>query len=690
MNRITAVLLAMAVLLVHVLGVHRDGLGAFAPPFESAHAAYHLGRNLAHEGVLAWNIDPEGATAGGLWSYPSPLLVALAALFERTYMTVTWAAQILGITCVLLTVYLSTRFDTDRIAGVVPALLLVASGAIAASGASGTEWPIAVLLLATAFVGLEHGRSRFAALGLALLVVTRPEGILAAIALAIQTLLRHRMKRRTGAGSGRGRAPTRHHYRIPSMVVFLPAFVTLAIAQALGASLLSDLARIVRPDTATVAQGLHQLRDFMVATISPLLLVFPLVALAMGELSGIGRRALFLALVWCAASVAAGGGPAAFDIAFTPALPIAFIAIQQGIARALDTYRANMERLSWVAIALAIAGSLLASRFPGDLGGLGLRDVQERAWTAAAAPPPGREALIGRSALFSEIRLTVGLRRVGSFLRDRLPEDATVLSPWPGALGYLAGVQVVDLFGRTTMLSPGRRVSWSPEPPIVDLRAALATEPDYIVPTIGGLESLVSGELNDGLPESLFALDPSDGEELRTDVAALLTRYELVVTTGRELDGQLDSRPLLLLRKRGLSKAPTLRFARRRNGIIEFRVGFEPTASGTPVADLPQVYDALVTAIRADGTREILDPTGRPRGTDRPRGQTVPEASVRTIVGVVIDPRWLPAVSLARIPADVLNADPPIVTLEARLLHHRLNPRLPSADAAAPLVLQVR
>jgi len=545
-------------------------------------------------------------------------------------------------------------------------------------------------LLATAFVGLEHGRSRFAALGLALLVVTRPEGILAAIALAIQTLLRHRMKRRTGTGAGRGRVPTRHHYRIPSMVVFLPAFVTLAIAQALGASLLSDLARIVRPDTATVVHGLQQLRDFLVATISPLLLVFPLVALVMGELSGIGKRALFIALVWCAASVAAGGGPAAFDIAFTPALPIAFIAIQQGIARALDTYRANMERLSWVAIALAIAGSLLASRFPGDLGSLGLRDVQERAWTAAAPPPPGRDALIGRSALFSEIRLTVGLRRVGSFLRDRLPEDATVLSPWPGALGYLTGVQVVDLFGRTTMLSPGRRVSWSPEPPTVDLRTALATEPDYIVPTIGGLESLVSGELNDGLPESLFACDPSDGEELRIDIAALLTRYELVVTTGRGPDTQLDARPLVLLRKRGLSKAPTLRFARRRSGLIEFRVGFEQTGSGTPDADLPQVYDAIVTAIRADGTREILDPTGRPRGTDRPRGQTVPEASVRTIVGVVIDPRWSPAVSLARIPADVLNADPPIVTLGARLLHHRLDPSLPSADAAAPLVFQVR
>ena len=414
MNRITALLLAMAALLVHVLVVHRSAAGGFAPPFESAHAALHLGRVLAREGVLAGSVDPaSGAVAGGLWSYPSPLLVGVAAAAERVYVWSTFAAQLVGIACVLLTVFLSTRFDTDRIAGVVPALLLVSSGAVAVAGASGTEWPIAMFLLATAFVALEHGRSRFAALALALLVVARPEGSGAAAVLAIQTALRRRSAR--GASSA-----------VPGLVVFAPALATLALAHGLGASLVEDLSRILRPDGAAARHGLAQLRDFAVTTVSPFLLVFPLIAIAIGELTPVGRRALVLAAACWTASVLAGGGPAAFDLAFTMALPSVFIAIQQGIARALDTYRASMERLSWLAIGVAILGSLLASRFPGDLGRFGLREVQERARTAAATQPPGHGPILGRSAHFAEWEITrVGLTHVV------LARDVRIASPDP-------------------------------------------------------------------------------------------------------------------------------------------------------------------------------------------------------------------------------------------------------------------
>ena len=45
MNRVTALLLAMATLLAHSLAIHLEETGDFAPPYESVHRAYHLARN---------------------------------------------------------------------------------------------------------------------------------------------------------------------------------------------------------------------------------------------------------------------------------------------------------------------------------------------------------------------------------------------------------------------------------------------------------------------------------------------------------------------------------------------------------------------------------------------------------------------------------------------------------------------
>ena len=76
MNRATALLLAMATLLAHALAVHRDEDGSFGQPYEVAHEAYHLGRNLVREGSLAWNPAAEGQDErGGLGTYASPLWV---------------------------------------------------------------------------------------------------------------------------------------------------------------------------------------------------------------------------------------------------------------------------------------------------------------------------------------------------------------------------------------------------------------------------------------------------------------------------------------------------------------------------------------------------------------------------------------------------------------------------------------
>src|SRR5512134_226939 len=71
MNRGTVILLALAILLAHTFAIHQTPqAGDIAAPYEIAHVAYRLGRNLVHEGAALWN-------PGGLpvESYPSALWV---------------------------------------------------------------------------------------------------------------------------------------------------------------------------------------------------------------------------------------------------------------------------------------------------------------------------------------------------------------------------------------------------------------------------------------------------------------------------------------------------------------------------------------------------------------------------------------------------------------------------------------
>ena len=193
MNRKTALLLAMAALLAHALAVHLDSNGRLGQPFEEPHAAFRLARNLVREGLLVWNPAEavDSGARGGLGSHASPLLVGVSAIAERLYLPVNRFVQIIGVLAALLTVAVSARFATDRSAGVIPALLLVTSGAFAASAASGTEYPLITLALTLSFVARERGRAGVFALGLTLLVATRAEGLLVAAVLALLAAAAH-------------------------------------------------------------------------------------------------------------------------------------------------------------------------------------------------------------------------------------------------------------------------------------------------------------------------------------------------------------------------------------------------------------------------------------------------------------------------------------------------------------------
>ncbi|MFT5733661.1 MAG: hypothetical protein ACJA2W_000253 [Planctomycetota bacterium] len=713
MNRITAILLAMAALLVHIVVVHRNALGVFATPYDSAHAAFHLGRNLAHYGSVFWNIDPEtGVAAGGLGSYPSPLLIwlsagveVMAAWIRSSWFTVTRIVQFIGVGCALGTVFLSTRFDTDRNAGVIPALLLVFSGAVAAAGASGTEWPIVMFLMAMAFVTLEHGRRRFASVSLMLLAIASPVGVVGVLTLALQTLIRALRARRRSA-TDRGTASPKS----PTLLVFLPAVVALTLVHRAGASLLPDLAAALQFEPYPVQHGIARLRDFIVITAAPVLLVFPLIALAMGELSSVGLRALTLGLILAATTALMGGGdPDSFGIAFTPALAMLFIAIQQGMARALDTYRRSMERLVWVSIGSVLFVALFASRFPGDLGQIKVQRVQERVYDAHARRSPGGSLLLGRSALHSQIRLTEQLREVGSFLRTRLPEGSTIMTPWPGAIAYLSRHQVLDFFGRTTPLNGRRRTGWSPSPPIIDIEAALELKPDYILPSSKSINGIPKGELVDMIGSELLNGEDQLGEALHSAVQARLARYEMVVTPGsfhrRQLDpNQIGRRelvgPFVLFRKRGIQNPPQLRL-HEAGEFLEVRLGFDqPVAdpSGAQRRALIQVFDADISLRMQDGSTLLLSPTGE--------RMVASVGSIRSVTGMLVDPLWTEAVTIARVPKSALAEG--ARSLEARVYHHMMGlaePGMnrepnsgedavagssPSAVATAPLIYALR
>lgn len=670
MNRITALLFAFAALLTHVLVVHRDLEGTFGAPYESAHVAFRLARNLVTEGSVFWWRDPATAeTVGGLWSYPSPLLVFISSIFERLYLPVTRGVQVTGIVSVLATVWLCTRFDLTRILSVVSAVLLVSCGAVAAAGGSGTEWPIVMALGTTAFVAIEKNRPISAALALALLAISSAASVVLVAVLFVQSMRRDEL---FGSPS-----------RARRVLFFLPAAAALTLAEWAGASLIDDVKRAFSWPPLDAARGLAQLRDFLVSTVSPILLIYPLVALFRRELSPVGRRALVIALAWCAVTVLGGGGPLTFDLAFVPALPFAFIAIQEGLRMALDTYRPTVERLAWISILFTSVGSLAVNRFPGESPNEGDQTVVARLLAPRAERWPESDRTLGRSSLYSEVRDTNKLRRIGGFLRDRLPEDATLLTPWPGAIGYLAPFRVMDMLGRTDALPGYQPASWSPAPPRAHIAAALSREPEYILPWLNGLDVVSKDGLESGLPEYILRIDAEDSPAHREELSGLMSSYEPVVTVGRQKTAARLIDPLLLLRRVGTFTPPDIRH-RKRRGVLEFVAGFAPPDPESPAADLPQVFDTIITAVRADGSRVVLDPLGLERTTPGEGDRLL------TTNGLVIDPRWPDAVCLLRIPLQSLRAAPRTERVEVRLIHHRLPAGSGISDAAEPYVFEVR
>jgi hypothetical protein len=518
-NRTIALFVALVILLAHCLAIYTDGQGHFAFAYDPSYVALRLAHNLVYEGQLRWN---PGMAA---WeSYPSPVWVAIAAVAERFAATriidgfslsVNTIMQAVSITAALLAVVLSGEFRNDRVAGLIAPLLLVSCGCFAAAAANGMETSLVTLLVIASFLSFERRYGNRLAISMTLLCLVRPEGALVALGLFLLRLL----------GFARGEVkPALWPFVAPAVTV---AAVTWARFRATGFLLPPSVHAVLAPHPGQASEGFGWLTDSMRTAISLILVVYAIVSLARRHLSGTGTRALFLALLLAGFTVLQGRAPLPFAEALVPALPLAFVAAQEGMIEALDGTSALARRLALSSLFACLFVSALASRHPADLGPLPLETWHEQWMRSRGSARFGYEEPLGRRGLEEEISTTLRLRGLGLFLREYVDPGASLLTAWPGSLGYLSRLQVFDLLGRASPVAGRPRPATWTRRERTDVVAALEMQPDYVVPEIGRAPRAPSaGEV------ARLWLDELDDRPQATgrfaELERAFTRYEMV------------------------------------------------------------------------------------------------------------------------------------------------------------------
>jgi hypothetical protein len=306
MNRATVILLALAILLAHTFAIYQTPDGDIARPYEIAHVAYRLGRNLVYEGAALWN-----SNGPPVESYPSAIWVLVSAAAARVYLSPILVTQALGLLSALATVIVLAQFSPKRSSGLIAPVLLAASGSAAAAALSGTEAAFAMIATGASRRSSAAGRAR--SRWRWRLVLTRPEGT--GFSCSVLSAFEASRPRR-----GRSSAPARMGaFVLPGVVVL----ATLAVRRALTGFLLASAAPLLAPDLGAGGPGLQ----------------YPQLAC----LSGFGL--LFLSLIlsrcartherdghalpgaggaWWALVVISGGDELPFWTALVPVLPLFF------------------------------------------------------------------------------------------------------------------------------------------------------------------------------------------------------------------------------------------------------------------------------------------------------------------------------------------------------------------------------
>jgi hypothetical protein len=544
MNRSIALFVALVTLLAHILAIHSDGNGNFAFPYDQGYVAYRLAHNWVVEQQWSWIPG-----AAGFESYPSVLWVALTAIAERFSISINLLSQTAGVLSMLFTVVLMAQFRERRTATLIAPLLLVTSGCIAAASANGTETSIFTLFASAAFLCFEREHSARMSIALGLCVLTRPEGMVFAAGMFLLACFGRAQKEKRSLWP----------YLVPSAVFAIGVLVRF---ETTGEALPKAFLALLHPHPGQAADGLTYVRDFVLVAVCPVLLVFPLAYLARRRLSAAGARALLLALAWTAMVLLQGRAPLPFAEAMVPAMPFICLAIQEGMIETLDGASQLRRKLALFALFTSIMGSALASKEPGDLGPIPAERWHREWLRSSGSARFGYEQPLGRLGLEEEIRLTNRLRAVGLFLRDNVDASSTVLTPWPGSMGYLSRLTVYDLLGRTNPMPGVGDTSWTRRER-GDVVLALNQEPDYVVPLIGTASRTPSIHEIAQVWSRELDLEPAEKGRVR-DVESALASFEMITVP---IVGYIRSstpqkgEPFLLLRNRRLELQPNLELA---------------------------------------------------------------------------------------------------------------------------------
>ncbi len=591
MNRTIALFVGLAVLLAHTLTIHDTIYDDFGPPYELAHVAYRISRNLVYGDGLSWSPGHAGFDA-----YPSPLWIAITAMGQRLYLGVNVFSQTIGILCALSTAITLSWFRRERAAGLIAPLLLVVNGAQAAAAANGTENSLFTLSAIFSFLAQEERWPKRFAIGLLILCATRPEGVVFVFGFGVLALLRDReislMKR---------------------LAPFVPVaiwLVTIAcLRQASSGQWLSptgiDLFGLAS-DRAW--RGIEFVFAFARSQVTPLLVLVPIVLLLLGKLPAIGGRCLFLGALWIAVVVARGGLSLPFAQVMLPGLPFLFLAVQGAMFTSLDRV-GFVRNVALLALGTSILLSGLASRTPSDLGPIPLSGVYQ-SWFGKGFPSKYQSrGHLGRVGLADEIRDTRSLRNIAIFLRDHLELEDTVLTPWPGSAGYLTRLEIVDLLGRTHLWPGQERLAPWFGVPKVDVAVALESEPDYIVFSRDMIQNAPSAH---ALAQSWIKSFDSRAEEpdRLARVTELLRAYEAVAVPVRGLEPRHRNGTsyYFLLRRLDLERRPTVQLhVEDGRFVVEARH-----------ASHEQVCDLRLTLVDDAGNSWPIDPHGKAQGRSKP------------------------------------------------------------------------
>ena len=595
MNRTTALIITLAILLAHTLAIYKTSSGEIAPPFDMAHVAYRIARNFVHNGNFAWDVS-----VGAADSYPSLLWIGVATVAERLYLPVGWFCQITGLIAALACALVVARFSRERLAGVIAPLLFVVSGGIASAAMNGMETSTLALLLTFSFLAYERGWRAWLMLSLTLACATRPQAVVFTITLlAFEVVRRGLAARKPAPANSEARPSLWLAFAVPIAVALVIGLLrrlwTGHFMSDWGASLFTFRPRVAR-------EGVRYMRDFLCASGGPALFVFPLWYLLRRSLTSLGVRACILTVVWCASVALNGGGALPFFEALTPILAILFVAVQEAMQIALDSKRRGLPQVTWALFLAGLGSSTMVSKFPGDLGPFKL-EALHRAWMMPHTLPRfGYLQPLGRAGLSEEILSTERLREIGIFLREHLDPSHTVLTPWPGAIGYLSRMRVIDALGRTAP-SPGadRTKSWNGLPR-ADVVKTLAQRPDYIVPTIRfGEDAPTAQQLALEWSKSLDV--HPEMLQRRLNIRSEFVAYELITVPVVGLHARFGILPrnrFYLMRRKELELTPKLEIALS---------GREFTVSVTHRSH-EQLVDLRVQVIDREGAAWSMRPTG--------------------------------------------------------------------------------